>query len=98
MLHPSTRAKIDRWVDEAPELRRVESIPLSNDVWETRAFEDGAVVFEQVEVDTDEPVLFSFGAWCEQHLRHPAVIPRPLAKTAGPSSDESALPRVAAKR
>ena len=87
MLHPSTKASIDRWVNESPEFRRVESEPLANDVWETKALEDGAVVFEEVDLDTDEPVLYSLAAWCD---RQPKLEPRPLAKT-GALAEPSAL-------
>jgi hypothetical protein len=46
VLHPSTKAKIDKWVEESPEFRRVESEPLAQYVWESKALEDGQVVFE----------------------------------------------------
>ena len=85
MLHPSTKAKIDRWINEAPEFRRVESEPLANDAWESKAIEDGAVVFEEVDLETDEPVLRLLAAWCD---KQPKLEPRPLAK-AGSSSDLS---------
>ena len=69
MLHPSTKAKIEQWIAESPEFRRVESEPLSQDAWETKALEDGQVVFEEVELDTDEPVLYKLARWCEQHTK-----------------------------
>jgi hypothetical protein len=77
VLHPSTKASIDRWVNESPEFRRVEITPLANDAWESRAIEDGAVLFEEVDVDTDEPVLRLLAAWCD---RQPKLEPRPLVK------------------
>ena len=78
VLHPSTKAKIDNWVNAAPEFRRVESEPLANDAWETKAIEDGQVVYEEVDLDTDEPVLHRLATWCEQHTK---VEPRPPVKT-----------------
>ena len=83
MLHPSTKAKIDRWIDEAPEFRRVECEPLSNDAWESKAIEDGQVVYEEVDLDTDQPILRQLAAWCEQHTQ---AEPRPLAKTNPPAA------------
>jgi hypothetical protein len=77
VLHPSTKQKIDRWIDEAPEFRRVESEPLANDVWESRALEDGQVVYEEVDLDTDEPVLLKLADWCERQTK---VEPRPPVK------------------
>ncbi|MET0790223.1 MAG: hypothetical protein ABW061_01765 [Polyangiaceae bacterium] len=77
MLHPSTKAAIDRWINDAPEFRRVESQPLSNDAWETKAVEDGAVLFEEVDLDTDEPVLRLLAAWCDQQSK---IQPRPPVK------------------
>jgi len=81
VLHSSTKAKIDQWIEEAPEFRRIESEPLAQDVWETRAVEDGQVVFEEVELDTDEPVLYKLATWCEQHMR---LEPRPPVKASAP--------------
>jgi len=80
VLHASVKASIDRWVNESPEFRRVESEPLANDAWETKAIEDGAVVFEEVELDTDEPLMRLLAAWCD---RQPKLEPRPLAKAGG---------------
>ncbi|HYP78561.1 MAG TPA: hypothetical protein VER12_21460 [Polyangiaceae bacterium] len=77
VLHPSTKAKIDAWIDEAPEFRRVETEPLANDAWESRAIEDGQVVFEEVDVETDEPVLRRLAEWC---ARHTGSAPRPPVK------------------
>jgi hypothetical protein len=77
VIAPLNRAKIDAWIDEAPEFRRVETEPLANDAWEIRAIEDGQVVFEDAEVDTDEPVLHRLASWCEQHTKTPA---KPLVK------------------
>jgi hypothetical protein len=90
VLHPSTQAKIQAWIEQAPEFRRVESEPLANDAWESKAIEDGQVVFEEVDLDTDEPVLRRLADWCE---RHTEVSPRPPVKT----STDSVPPRVAAK-
>jgi len=88
VLHPSTKAKIDAWIDEAPEFRRVETEPLANDAWESRAIEDGQVVFEEVDVETDEPVLRRLAEWC---ARHTEAAPRPPVKA-------GALPDAPAKR
>ena len=92
MLHSSTRAKIDNWINEAPEFRRVESEPLANDAWETKALEDGQVVYEEVDLDTDEPVLYLLAQWCEQHTK---LEPRPPVKTTG--ADDTPRLRVGAK-
>ena len=80
MIHPSNRAKIDQWINEAPEFRRVESEPLANDAWETKALEDGQVVYEEVDIDTDEPILSKLAAWCERQTK---LAPRPPVKTTG---------------
>lgn len=77
MLHPSIKAKIDRWLSEAPAARRIESAPLANDVWETKALEDGQVLYEEVDLDTDAPVLNLLAAWCERQER---TAPRPPVK------------------
>jgi len=79
VLHRSIKAQIDAWIAEAPEFRRVESEPLANDAWESRALEDGQVVFEEVDVDTDVPVLRRLGEWCAQHTK---VALRPPVKSA----------------
>jgi len=79
VLHHSTVAKIEAWINEAPEFRRVETEPIANDVWESRALEDGQVVFEEVDVDTDVPVLRRLGEWCARHTR---IAPRPPVKAA----------------
>lgn len=81
MLHPSTKAKIEQWIEEAPEFRRVESEPLAQDAWESRALEDGQVVYEEVELDTDEPTLYKLAAWCERQLK---IEPRPPVKAGAP--------------
>jgi hypothetical protein len=75
VIAPSNRAKIDNWINEAPEYRKVETQPLANDAWESRAVEDGQIVFEEVEVDADEPVLHRLAQWCEQHTRNVAKPP-----------------------
>jgi hypothetical protein len=77
VIAPSNRTKIDNWINEAPEFRRVETEPLANDAWESRAIEDGQIVFEEVEVEADEPVLHRLASWCEQHTKTPA---KPLVK------------------
>jgi uncharacterized protein (DUF2235 family) len=78
VVAPSSRAKIDRWINEAPDYRKVETEPLANDAWESRAVEDGQIVFEEVEVDVDSPILRRLADWCEQHTKRPV---KPLAKT-----------------
>jgi hypothetical protein len=75
VIDPANRAKIDNWINEAPELRKVEVEPLANDAWEIRVTEDGQVVFENAEVDTDEPLLRRVANWCEQHTKHPVKPP-----------------------
>ena len=80
MIAPSCRIKIDNWINEAPEFRKVECEPLANDAWESRAIEDGQIVFEEVDVDTDEPILRRLAAWCEEHMNASA---KPLVKTSG---------------
>jgi hypothetical protein len=84
VIAPSSRAKIDTWVNEAPEFRKVECEPLASDAWESRAIEDGQVVFEEVDVDTDEPILRRLAAWCEEHTRTGA---KPLVKASGEQPD-----------
>lgn len=80
VIAPTNRAKIDDWINEAPEFRQVEAEPIANDAWEIRAIEDGQVVFEDAEVETDEPLLNRLASWCEEHTKHAA---RPLAKARG---------------
>jgi len=77
VLHPSTKATLDQWIEEAPEFRRIECEPLAQDAWEARALEDGQVVYEEVELDTDEPTLYKLAAWCKQHTK---LEPRPPVK------------------
>jgi hypothetical protein len=89
VIHPANRAKIDNWISEAPEFRKVETEPLANDAFEIRALEDGQIVFEYSEVDTDEPLLRRLANWCEQHTKIPA---RPPVK-AGPALERPALRR-----
>jgi hypothetical protein len=91
VIAPSNRAQIDNWINEAPEFRRVETEPLANDAWESRAIEDGQVVFEEVEVDVDLPILRKLAAWCEEHTKIPA---RPPVK-AGIAHDRLPLRRAA---
>ena len=83
MLHPSTKAKIDRWIEEAPEFRRVQSEPLAQDAWESKALEDDQIVFEEVELDTDEPTLYKLAAWCERQLQSKIEL-RPPVKASVP--------------
>ncbi len=80
VLAPATRAKIEKWINLAPDFRRVETEPLANDAWETKAIEDGQVVFEEVDIETDEPVLNRLAAWCELQTK---ASPRPPVKTTG---------------
>jgi hypothetical protein len=75
VIAPANRAKIENWINEAPEFRRVETEPLANDAFEIRAIEDGQIVFEDAEVDTDEPILRRLADWCEQHMKPPAKPP-----------------------
>jgi hypothetical protein len=89
VIAPSNRAKIDGWINEAPEFRKVETEPLANDAWEIRAIEDGQIVFEDAEVDTDQPVLHRLAAWCAQHTKTPA---KPPVKT-GPAREHLPLRR-----
>ncbi len=93
MIAASNRARIDNWINEAPEFRKVETEPLANDAWESRAVEDGQIVFEEVEVDVDSPILRRLADWCEQHtnsLAKPpvkagaATEPMPLRRWARP--------------
>jgi hypothetical protein len=75
VIAPANRAKIENWINEAPELRRVETEPLANDAFEIRALEDGQIVFQDAEVDTDEPILRRLANWCEQHTKPSAKPP-----------------------
>ncbi len=85
MIHPYIQARIDSWINQAPEARRIESVPLANDAWETKAIEDGRVVYEEVDLETDAPLLNLLALWCE---RQETPQPRPLAKAkAAPDSD-----------
>lgn len=81
MIDPTNRAKIDAWISEAPEFRRVEVEPLANDAWEIRVIEDGQVVFENAEVDSDEPLLRRVANWCEQHTNLTAKGPLKAGST-----------------
>ena len=69
LIASADRARIDRWIAEAPEFRKVETEPLANDAWESRAIEDGQIAFEEVEVDTDAPIMRRLAAWCEQQTK-----------------------------
>lgn len=84
MLHPSVKVQIEKWIGEAPDSRRVESEALAFDVWESKALEGGQVVYEEVDLDTDEPILHLLAAWCERQTEHGA---KPLAKTTGAIAD-----------
>jgi len=88
VLHPSVQASIDNWLKVAPELRRIESEPLANDAWETRALEGEQVVYEEVDLDTDQPVLHSLAAWCDGQTRY---LPRPPVKTTGVREGQPAV-------
>ncbi|MES1173272.1 MAG: hypothetical protein ABUL62_03005 [Myxococcales bacterium] len=92
MLHPSVQASIDNWVRLAPAVRRIESAPLSNDAWETKALEGEQVVYEEVDLDTDQPVLHSLADWCDRQTR---LTLRPPAKALGvePSAPGALLKR-----
>lgn len=74
VIAPVNRAKIDNWINEEPEFRNVETEPLANDPWEIRAIEDGQIVFEDAEVDIDEPILLRLADWFERQTR-PLVKP-----------------------
>jgi hypothetical protein len=89
LIATADRAKIDRWIAEAPDFRKVETEPLANDAWESRALEDGQIVFEEVEVDADTPILRRLAAWCEQQTK-PLV--KPPVKT-GRASEPAPLKR-----
>lgn len=94
VIHPSIQARIDHWLNQAPDARRIESVPLANDAWETKALEDGRVVYEEVDLETDTPILNLLALWCE---RQETPHPRPLAKAkAAPDSD--GRPRTASSR
>lgn len=80
VIAPSIRAKIDDWINEAPEFRRVETEALASDAWEIRAIEDGQVVFADAEVDTDAPLFYRLATWCE---RHTLARPKPPVKARG---------------
>src|ERR1041384_1169895 len=69
LIASADRASIDRWIAEAPEFRKVETEPLANDAWESRAMEDGQIVFEEVEGDADAPIMRHLAAWCEQQTK-----------------------------
>ena len=90
LIGSADRAKIDRWIAEAPEFRKVETEPLANDAWESRAMEDGQIVFEEVEVDADTPILRRLAAWCDQQTTR---LMKPPVK-AGRASELTPLKRV----
>lgn len=70
MIASSDRATIDGWIDEAPEYRKVETEPLEESVgWRSRAIEDGELMFEELEVDAEQPLLRELAAWCGQHTK-----------------------------
>jgi hypothetical protein len=85
LIAPVDRAKIDRWIEEAPDLRKVETEPLANDAWESRAMEDGQIVFEEVEVDADTPILRRLAAWCEEHTKREVKPPVKAGRAAVPA-------------
>lgn len=91
MIASADRAKIDGWISEAPDYRKVETEPLEECVgWESRAIEDGEIMFEEVEEDADEPLLRELAAWCERHTK---VSARPPVK-AGRAEEREPLKRV----
>ncbi len=91
LISPANRARIDNWINEAPEFRTVETEPLANDAWESRALEDGQIVFEEVEVDADTPIMRRLAAWCEEHTKPPV---KPIVK-AGIAPEREPLRRCA---
>jgi hypothetical protein len=80
MISDSNREKIDGWIAGAPDLRRVESTQIHCG-WESIATEDGEHVYEEVDIDTDEPILNLLAAWCERQTKK--LEPRPPVKTSG---------------
>jgi len=91
LIAAADRAKIDRWIAEAPDFRKVETEPLANDAWQSRAMEDGQIVFEEVEVEADTPILRRLAAWCEQQTKR---LVKPPVKT-GRASEPAPLARCA---
>ena len=91
LIAAADRARIDGWIAEAPDFRKVETEPLANDAWESRAMEDGQVVFEEVEVDVDTPILRRLAAWCEQQTKR---VVKPPVK-AGRAAEPALLKRLA---
>jgi hypothetical protein len=85
LIASADRAKIDRWIAEAPDFRKVETEALASDAWESRALEDGQVVFEEVEVDADTPILRRLAAWCEQQTKRLAKPPVKAGRAAEPA-------------
>lgn len=76
MIAAADRERIDGWINEAPDYRKVETEPLEESVgWESRAIEDGEVVFEELEEDAEEPQLRQLAAWCERHTKRRAKPP-----------------------
>jgi hypothetical protein len=91
MIDESNRAKIDRWIAGAPDFRIVESNPTHHG-WESVAREDGEIVYEELDVDTEEPLLDLMAAWCERQTK---VEPRPPVKTS--AADETRRLRAVGK-
>jgi len=78
-------AKIDRWIEVAPDTRLIETTPTGNG-WTAQALEDGEVRYEETEFGGDEPELNLLAGWCERQAKK--VDPRPPVKTIGvPLSD-----------
>jgi hypothetical protein len=86
MIDESKREKIDRWIAGAPDFRVVESNP-THDGWESVAREDGEIVYEELDLGSDEPLLNLMAAWCERQTKK--VEPRPPVKTSGTDADDT---------
>jgi hypothetical protein len=91
MIDESNRAKIDRWIAGAPDFRIVESNPTHHG-WESVAREDGEIVYEELDVGTEEPLLDLMAAWCERQTK---IEPRPPVKTS--PADETRRLRAVSK-
>jgi hypothetical protein len=86
MIDESNREKIDRWIAGAPEFRVVES-NRTHHGWKSVAREDGEIMYEELDLATDEPLLSSMAAWCERQTNQ--VEPRPPVKTSGTDADDT---------
>lgn len=85
LIASADRARIDRWIAESPDFRKVETEPLANDAWESRALEDGQVMFEEVEVDADSPIMRRLAAWCDQQTKRVAKPPVKTSRAIEPA-------------